>query len=83
MRAVDKWRKNRRIITSAFDTKLLEKFITIFDEKNRILMSNMKKEVNKSVTFDLFDYISRTSIDSICGKCDLTNFLKLLTIETT
>lgn len=71
MRAVDKWRKHRRVITSAFDTKLLEKFITTFNEKNRILIKNMREELNKPVKFNLFEYISQTTVDTICGKYSL------------
>lgn len=74
VRAVDKWRKHRRIITplqllAPNYWKNLSQYSTKIENRN--LIKNMRKESNKLVTFDLFDYISRTAIDTICGQYDL------------
>lgn len=63
---VEKWRKHRRIITPVFNANLLEQFFPVFNEKNKILVRNLKKEVDKSQPFDLWDYIADTALDIIC-----------------
>lgn len=65
---VDKWRRHRRMITPAFNAKLLEQFFPMFNEKNDILIRNVMKEINKTQVFDLWDYIAPFSLDSICRK---------------
>jgi len=69
MIAVEKWRKHRRIITPVFNANLLEQFFPVFNEKNKILVRNLKKEVGKSQPFDLWDYIADTALDIICREC--------------
>ncbi|XP_022175937.1 cytochrome P450 4C1-like [Myzus persicae] len=63
---VEKWRKNRRMITPAFNAKLLEQFFPVFNEKNKILIRNVTKELNKTQTFDLWNYIAPAALDTIC-----------------
>ncbi|VVC43515.1 Cytochrome P450, E-class, group I,Cytochrome P450,Cytochrome P450, conserved site [Cinara cedri] len=63
---VDKWRRHRRIITPVFNANLLEQFFPVFNEKNKILIRNLKKEIGKSEPFDLWDYIADTTLDIIC-----------------
>lgn len=69
---MDKWRKHRRIITPVFNANLLEQFFPVFNEKNKILVRNLKKEVGKSEPFDLWDYIADTALDIICRECSNT-----------
>nr|UMO80440.1 cytochrome P450 CYP380C40 [Myzus persicae] len=63
---VDKWRKHRRMITPAFNSKLMEQFFPVFNEKNKILIRNVTKELNKTQTFDLWEYIAPAALDTIC-----------------
>ncbi|XP_060860451.1 cytochrome P450 4g15-like isoform X2 [Metopolophium dirhodum] len=63
---VDKWRRHRRMITPAFNAKLLEQFFPVFNEKNQILIKNVMKESNKTQAFDLWQYIAPTALDTIC-----------------
>ncbi|XP_022166734.1 cytochrome P450 4C1-like isoform X2 [Myzus persicae] len=63
---VDKWRKHRRLITPSFNSILLNEFFPVFNEKNKILVSNLKVELNKTEPFDLWDYISPTTLNLIC-----------------
>jgi len=71
--SVDKWRKHRRIITPVFNANLLEQFFPVFNEKNKILIRNLKKELGKTQPFNLWDYIAPTALDIICRKysCDV------------
>jgi len=65
---VDKWKKHRRIINPAFNTKQLKQFFPVFNEKNQILVSNLKKELDKTVPFNLWDYLLPTTLDIISRK---------------
>jgi len=56
------------MITPAFNAKLLENFFPVFNEKNKILIMNVTKELNKTETFDLWDYIAPAALDTICRK---------------
>ncbi|CAI6360436.1 unnamed protein product [Macrosiphum euphorbiae] len=63
---VEKWRRHRRMITPAFNAKLLEQFFPVFNEKNKILIKNVTKELNKTQMFDLWHYIAPAALDTIC-----------------
>jgi len=56
------------MITPAFNVKLLEQFFPVFNEKNKILIRNVSKELNKTQAFDLWDYIAPAALDTICRK---------------
>jgi len=68
MFVVHKWRKHRRLITPVFNANLLDQFFPVFNEKNRILIENLKKELGKTQPFELSDYIRKTNLDIICRK---------------
>ncbi|XP_022166735.1 cytochrome P450 4C1-like [Myzus persicae] len=63
---VHKWRKHRRLITPSFNSTLLSQFFPVFNEKNKILIRNLKKELGKTTPFDLWDYIAPTTLNLIC-----------------
>ncbi|XP_017300262.2 cytochrome P450 4C1-like [Diaphorina citri] len=63
---VEKWRRNRKVITPAFNMNLMTHFIPVFREKNAILMNRLKKFENTGKTFDLWEYISGAALDIIC-----------------
>ncbi|RZF47741.1 hypothetical protein LSTR_LSTR006005 [Laodelphax striatellus] len=63
---VDKWKKNRRAITPAFNNKLLEQFVPVFNEQNKLLVEKLAPHLNKAEQFDLFDLISPATLDIIC-----------------
>jgi len=56
------------MITPAFNAKLLEQFFPVFNEKNKILIRNVTKELNKTQKFDLWHYIAPAALDTICRK---------------
>lgn len=64
--SVHKWKKHRRLITPVFNANLLDQFFPVFNEKNKILVRNIKKEVGKTEQFDLWDYIADATLDIIC-----------------
>eukprot|EP00102_Acyrthosiphon_pisum_P012638 XP_008181891.1 PREDICTED: cytochrome P450 4V2-like [Acyrthosiphon pisum] len=63
---VDKWKRHRRMITPAFNAKLFEQFFPVFNEKNKILIKNVTKELNKTQMFDLWHYVAPAALDTIC-----------------
>lgn len=65
---VEKWRKHRRIITPAFNMRLMENFFEIFNRKNQTLIEELKKEEGTDKHFDLWRYIASTALDIICGE---------------
>ncbi|CAI6354070.1 unnamed protein product [Macrosiphum euphorbiae] len=86
--SVDRWRKHRRIISYAFNVKFLEQLYPVFNEKNKILVKNLRKNINSTQPFDLWDYIISTTFDTICQtamdyrineKHNKTEFLDLMT----
>lgn len=62
-----KWRPHRKTILPAFNQKILDTFIDIFNEQSEILVKCLEKEVGKE-EFDIFGYVSRCTLDSICGR---------------
>lgn len=64
--AVDKWRKYRRIISQAFNVKFLEQLYSVFNEKHKTLVKNLRQNINSTRPFDLWDYIISTTFDTIC-----------------
>nr|DAD54391.1 TPA_exp: cytochrome P450 enzyme 8 [Aphis glycines] len=63
---VHKWRKHRRLIAPVFNANLFDEFFPVFNEKNRFLIENLKKELGKTQPFDLLDYILKINLDIIC-----------------
>jgi cytochrome P450 family 4 len=55
------------MITPTFHFKILENFVEVFWEKSQILLSKLKEEVG-SQGFDVFPYITKCTLDIICGK---------------
>ncbi|XP_046665741.1 cytochrome P450 4C1-like [Homalodisca vitripennis] len=62
---VDKWKRNRRAITPAFNTRLLEQFMPVFNQQNRLLVAKLGERVGHGL-FDVWDYVSPATFDIIC-----------------
>ncbi|XP_050438039.1 cytochrome P450 4C1-like [Adelges cooleyi] len=86
---VDKWRKHRRVIAYSFNIKFLEQLYPVFNEKHKNLVRELKRNVNSTEPFDLWDYIISTTFDTIChvamdyqvnDKRKKHEFLSLLTV---
>lgn len=56
-----------QILTPAFHFKILDDFIDVFQEQSSILVSKLKKEVDKDDGFNLFSYVTLCTLDIICG----------------
>jgi hypothetical protein len=55
------------MITPAFHFKILDSFVEVFSENSEILISKLRKEVG-SQGFDVCPYITKCTLDIICGE---------------
>jgi len=55
------------MITPTFHFKILDSFVEVFSEKSEILISKLREEVG-SKGFDVFPYITKCTLDIICGE---------------
>lgn len=61
------WKKHRKALQPAFGQKYLDSYVKKFVNHSTILTNKLAREVgNKDV--DIVDYISRCSLDMICGE---------------
>lgn len=61
------WRVHRKLITPTFNMRVLESFIEVFVRQSNILIRKMEAELDGN-EFDVFDYVTRCTLDIICGK---------------
>nr|UZE89963.1 cytochrome P450 CYP4416A2 [Chrysoperla zastrowi sillemi] len=64
---VPEWKHHRSIIIRGFTPIILKSYFKIFVEKINILIQKLDLELNKETPFDIFEYLSRTTLDSVCG----------------
>nr|UZE89834.1 cytochrome P450 CYP4XH1 [Chrysoperla zastrowi sillemi] len=57
------WKHHRKIIMPSFNQKILDTFISIFQERSNVLAKKLECETGY---FDIFPYVSRCTLDSIC-----------------
>ncbi|XP_065219675.1 cytochrome P450 4C1-like [Planococcus citri] len=63
---VEKWKKNRRILSPAFNPNILfEYFLQIFNQQNITLINELKKEVGTGQHFEIHSYLNHTSVRTI------------------
>jgi cytochrome P450 family 4 len=55
------------MITPTFHFKILDNFVEVFSENSEILVSKLQKEV-RSQGFDIYPYITKCTLDIICGE---------------
>ncbi|XP_044728535.1 cytochrome P450 4C1-like isoform X2 [Chrysoperla carnea] len=63
---VPEWKHNRSFIIKAFSPVIIKSYFKIFVEKTNILTKKLDLELNKNKSFDIFEYLSRTTLDSVC-----------------
>lgn len=61
------WKPIRKMLNSAFNMKILQSFIPIFNAKTDILLGKLMKEINGE-SFNILPYMNRCTLDMISGK---------------
>lgn len=64
----------------AFNQKILQSFVEIFEKHSMILVQELAKQVNGK-EFDVFKHISVCTLNTICGKKITFNFFTFSIIE--
>nr|AEK01115.1 cytochrome P450 CYP417A1 [Nilaparvata lugens] len=62
----DRWRKLRKMVNPTFHQKLLENFLTTFNEQSDVLVQKLEEQVGKP-TFDIGEYTGKCTLDFLCG----------------
>lgn len=60
------WKKHRTITNAAFHTKILEKYVEIFEKQSKILVKKLKKDVGKP-SVHIQSNVALCTLDIICG----------------
>lgn len=64
---VSKWKYNRSLIMRGFSSAILKSYFKVFLEKDIKLVEMLNSELNSNKSFDIFDYISKITMDAVCG----------------
>lgn len=58
----------RKPLNKAFNPKILESFMPVFNEKVKFLIRNLEEKLNKDY-FDVTPFIYNCTLDMVCGEC--------------
>lgn len=62
----DKWKKNRKVISPAFNQRILNDFVPILTRHATTLEGILLKNVDKNI--DITYYAGKCIVDIVCGK---------------
>lgn len=65
--AVSVWKPHRKILSGAFNLKILQSFVPIFNSKVKYLVRNMGEKVGQDY-FDITPMMHACTLDMICGE---------------
>lgn len=63
----EKWKVHRRLINPTFNRNVLKSYIPIFNRETNLLAKLLEKEL-ESGAFDVYKYMDRCTLDTICRK---------------
>ena len=67
-----KWSTRRKLLTPTFHFKILGDFIHIFNEQSQVLIQQLNAAlVTQKDGFDIYPFITRCTLDIICGMLSL------------
>lgn len=55
------------MIGPTFNQRILESFVPVFDEQSKILVEQMSGHAKTAGEFEIFNYVSLSTLDMICG----------------
>lgn len=75
-----KWARARRLLTPAFHFDILKPYMAVYNSAADILLNNLSKYAEKGEKFEVFEYISKATLDvilrcafSYCTDCQKEN----------
>jgi cytochrome P450 family 4 len=60
-----KWFTRRKIITPTFHFKILQQFVDVFNQQNRVFVNKLKEKKIRE-PFDIYEMVTLMSLDIIC-----------------
>jgi len=73
LHAGNKWFTRRKMLTPTFHFKILEDFVQVFNEQTDILITRLKRAAEEMDDFNIYPFITRCTLDIICGIFLATN----------
>lgn len=61
------WKPIRKLLNPSFNMKILQSFVSIFNEKTNVMLEKLDKEVDQNA-FDISPYMFACTLDMVCGK---------------
>uniref|UniRef100_U5EIY8 Putative cytochrome n=1 Tax=Corethrella appendiculata TaxID=1370023 RepID=U5EIY8_9DIPT len=58
------WKLLRKQLNPSFNLKILKNYIPIFNDKSRLMIKQMRRELGKTIEFDMHNYMARCMLDS-------------------
>lgn len=67
---VPKWKNNRSKIVRGFTPNILKAYFKVMIESSELLSKKLEGKLNDSKSFDILEYLSKASMDSVASKCN-------------
>ncbi|KAL1459378.1 hypothetical protein WDU94_011365 [Cyamophila willieti] len=60
------WHQRRKILTPAFHFRILEDFVSVFQEQSTVLVDKMEREIGMGQIVNVFPYVTLCTLDIVC-----------------
>ncbi|XP_065224291.1 cytochrome P450 4F12-like [Planococcus citri] len=67
----EEWKKSRRILTPAFSSDMLLKYIQVFNENASNVVEEFKSAADRGEEIDVLDCITNLNLDAIISKSNI------------
>ncbi|XP_052890475.1 probable cytochrome P450 313b1 [Anopheles moucheti] len=67
------WRVHRKHLSPCFNAKILASFVSVFNAKSAILVDHLALRMNEKKLFNVYEYISKCTLDMVCATTLGTN----------
>lgn len=68
--AVPVWRRHRRLIAPAFNQRVLNSYVPVFDRQSKILVRKLRNHVGNG-EFEILRYLALCTLDMVFGELRL------------
>ncbi|KAH3872659.1 hypothetical protein DPMN_035879 [Dreissena polymorpha] len=62
----DKWKSRRKLLTPTFHFKILNDFVSVFNDQSKVLLEKMRGLADGKTTVNVFNDITLCALDIIC-----------------